>query len=224
LTAEPSNCCIVVGLKGTVRFPLPPLPPIEPKPDGNGTMPAEGISKGLMVFSFGTSRSPVGTPMSPAEVELKYAGLSIPPLVAVVVAGVAVSLFDPAIDAEERTSLTEDPLVIAVTPDSADVGRTPATRLEAGLMGAVVTLVRLDSVDARFEDWLVVSGIAPVIEIDMLADDERLSSVGNDVVVDAALLGPDIPAEDCNGAKAEESVLKSDAPGNGMEIALNPGG
>ncbi len=63
-----------------------------------------------------------------------------------------------------------------------------------------------------------------VIGIDVLADDERLSSVGNDAVVDVALLEPNIPAEVCDAAKPEDSVLKSDAPGNGMEIALNPGG
>lgn len=200
------------------------MPPIDAKLDGNGTMPAEGGSKGLIVFSVGTSSSEVGTPMSPAEVEFEYARLSIPLLVAIVDVGVEVVLFDAAIYAEERTSLLEDSLVIAVTTVPTVVGISPATRLEAGLIGAIVMLARLDSDEARFEDWLVVSDTAPVMGIDMLADGERLSSVGKDVVVDAALLEADIPAEDCDGAKAEDSVLKSDAPGNGMEIALNPGG
>jgi len=187
-------------------------------------MPAEGFSKGLTGFSVGMSSSVVGTPMSPAEVEFEVAGLSIPPMVAVFDAGVEVPLFDPARDAEERTSLTEESLVIAVTTVPTVVGRPPPTRLEAGLIDAVVTLVRLDSVDSRFEAWLGVPGTAPVIGTDVLTDDERLSSVGNDAIVDAALLEPNIPAEVSDGAKPEDSVLKSDAPGNGMEIPLNPGG
>lgn len=162
--------------------------------------------------------------MSPAEVEFEVAGLSIPPLVAMVDVGVGVSLYDPAMDAEGRTSLPEDSLVTAVTTVPTVVGRPPPIRLEAGLIGAAVTPVRLDSVDSKFEDWLGVPEIAPVIGIDVLADDERLSSVGNDAIVDAALLVPDIPAEVCDGANPEACVLKSDAPGNGIEMPLNPGG
>lgn len=162
--------------------------------------------------------------MSPVEVGFEDAGLSIPPMVAVADAGVGFSLFDPAMDAEGRTSLPEDSLVIAVTTVPTVFGRLPPTRLVAGLKGAVVTLVRLDSVDARFEDWLGVPEIAPAIGIDVLADDERLSSVGNNAIVDAALLEPDIPAEVCDGAKPEASVLKSDAPGYGIAMPLNPGG
>ncbi len=53
--------------------------------------------------------------MSPAEVAFEVAGLSVPPLVAVVDAGIGVSLIDPAIDAEEIMSLPEGMVVTAVT-------------------------------------------------------------------------------------------------------------
>jgi len=162
--------------------------------------------------------------MSPAEVAFEVAGLSVPPLVAVVDAGIGVSLIDPAIDAEEIMSLPEGMVVTAVTIVWTGIGRPPATELEAGPIDAVVTLFILNSLDSRFEDWPGIPGTVLVIGIDVLADDERLSSVGNDAVVDVALLEPNIPAEVCDAAKPEDSVLKSDAPGNGMEIALNPGG
>ena len=115
LTAEPSNRCTAVGLNSIVTLPLPPLPSIEPNPDGNAAMPTEGISRGLTGFSVGMSSSAAGTPMSPAEVAFEVAGLSVPPLVAVVDAGIGVSLIDPAIDAEEIMSLPEGMVVTAVT-------------------------------------------------------------------------------------------------------------
>jgi len=223
LTAEPSNSRIAVGLISIVTLPLPPLPSIGLKLDGESAIPAEGVNEELTGFSIGMSSSGAGTPISPAEVEFEVAELSVPPLGAVADAGVGISLFDPTIEAEGRTSLPGKLLVIAVTPVPTGIGRPPTTGLEAELIGAVVSLLRLDWVDWRFVDWPGMPGAASVIGVDVLADDKRPPSVGNDAVVDAALLEPNIPAEVCDGAKPKDSVLKSDAPGYGMETSLNPG-